>query len=31
MHYGMLLAALLVVGVVYKLVDDPALADSNPP
>jgi uncharacterized membrane protein (DUF373 family) len=24
LHYGMLLAALLVVGIVYKLVDDPA-------
>ena len=24
MHYGMLLAALLIIGIVYKLVDDPA-------
>jgi len=28
-HYGMLLAALLVVGVVYKLVDDPAQVEKS--
>jgi len=28
-HYGLLLAALLIVGIVYKLVDDPAHSDSS--
>lgn len=28
-HYGLLLAALLVIGVVYKLVSDPNIADST--
>ena len=30
LHYGLLLAALLVIGVVYKLVSDPALIETTP-
>jgi hypothetical protein len=30
-HYGLLLVALLVIGIVYKLVTDPKNSNESPP